>query len=93
MSGLCIPDEIQAIRSELYLARAVTPATLQRIENLLRTFPESPQLWILRGDAIRLGTDVASSRSDAEASYRHALALDPSNREALEALERLRELS
>lgn len=89
---LCVPDEIQAIRSEIFVARGASPAVLQRIEELIRRFPDSPQLWILRGDAIQRGDGSGAPLAEAGESYRRALALDPDNREAAEALRRLAEL-
>jgi predicted Zn-dependent protease len=88
-SSLCVPDEIQAIRSELFLKRAASPETLDRIDGLLRRFPESPQLWLLRGRALQLSDTGKLRRSDAIESYQRGLALDPSNQEASEELKRL----
>jgi predicted Zn-dependent protease len=91
--ALCVPDEIQAIRSELFLKRAASPETLHRIDGLLRRFPDSPQLWLLRGRAMQLCDAGELRRGDAIESYQRALALDPSNHEASEELNRLLQLS
>jgi predicted Zn-dependent protease len=92
MSERCAPDEIQAIRAEIYVARRASPGILRRIEELTRQFPESPQLWILRGDALRLGDGTGRPLAEAKRCYQRALALDPGNGEAAEALARFIDL-
>ena len=82
----CVPDEIAAVRAEIYVQNGASPQTLARIEGLLRRFPDSPDLWVLRGDAIQLGDGTGPSLSDARKAYEQALAIDPSHREAAKEL-------
>jgi predicted RNA polymerase sigma factor len=79
---LCVTDDISGLRAEVYVARQASEQTIARIDALLVRFPESPELWVMRGDALRL----LENEVDARTSYERALAVSPGNALALEAL-------
>ncbi|MGA7613830.1 MAG: tetratricopeptide repeat protein [Thermoanaerobaculia bacterium] len=74
----CVPDEISGIRAQLHLKRSADGETLAKIERLASEFPDSPDVWVLRGEAMELRGDVAEARR----SYERALALQPDHAEA-----------
>jgi hypothetical protein len=84
---LCVPDEIAAIRADIYVHGGASAGTLARIESLVHRFPDSPDLWVLRGDAIQLGDGTGPSLDEARKSYEHALAIDSGHREAASELQ------
>lgn len=90
--NLCVPDSITVIRTEMYLGRGASAQTLARIEALVQRFPESPDLWVLRGDAIQLSDGTGPTLAEARKSYQRALALDPSHREAAEEIREFDEM-
>jgi predicted Zn-dependent protease len=60
---------------------------LSQIQDLLSREKQSPYLWILRGDLIRLlNTENGPPLHEAAESYLNALALNPNDLEALESL-------
>jgi len=86
MADLCVTDEILEIRTAVHLGRAASRETLQRIDKLIERFPESPDLWVLRGDASLLGGRTAAVKAEARTCFERALALAPDHREAAASL-------
>lgn len=65
----------------------VPNAVIELVDQAVRDFPMSVQLWILRGDLIQLGPlNSPYNLNDALLSYRKALEIDPSNIEAHEQI-------
>ena len=71
----CVPDRISAVRADVRLRRRVTPETIEAIERLLDAFPESSELWSLRGEALQLLPEV--DEEEVRRSLERAAALDP----------------
>ncbi len=84
----CVPDEISAIRAQLRLKRMVTEETMAKIDGLSREFADSPDVQVLRGEALELRGDEGDL-DGARDAYRRALALQPDH---FEAERRLRSL-
>jgi Tfp pilus assembly protein PilF len=64
-----------------------TPRTIAVCERAVAEFPSSAKLWLMRGDLIQLaGYEGAPVLSEAERSYRQAIAASPSDPEAYKAL-------
>jgi Tfp pilus assembly protein PilF len=82
-------DYIELIRSRWpsnYEAEP-TPGAIAICELAVAEFPSSAKLWLMRGDLIQLaGYEGAPPLSDAEQSYRQAIAVSPRCSEAYEAL-------
>ncbi len=75
------------IRRQITGLREVPAVLLEQLEVGLRRFPESVDLWLLRGHLIQLGADDPRwSLQDAELSYIKAADLSPSNPEPFEEL-------
>ena len=53
-TDLCTTDEILSLRAQILVARTADATTVQRVAALLERFPDSPELWELHGQAIRL---------------------------------------
>jgi Flp pilus assembly protein TadD len=83
MSASCVSDRISEARARLRVEGA-SGETMATIDSLLRQAPASPELWILRAEALAARGDEAEAR----ASLERALALDPSG----EAARRIGEL-
>lgn len=80
---------LRAIREEVAAHEKATPAALRMIEEGIRLFPDSPRVWILRGDLIQLSDDLGTySLDDVVSSYLIALRHAPENVEAFESLGR-----
>ena len=63
------------------------PKTIAVCERAVTEFPGSGKLWLMRGDLIQLaGYEGAPPLSEAEHSYRRAIAASPSCADAYEAL-------
>lgn len=78
---------IDAIGAEVAAHEKATPRALGLVEKGLKLFPQSPRLWMVRGDLIQISDDDERySLEDALESYRTALRLDPNNAEAYESL-------
>jgi Tfp pilus assembly protein PilF len=64
-----------------------TPETIAVCERAVAQFPHSAKLWLMRGDLIQLsGYEGAPALSEAERSYRQAIAASPSCAEVYEEL-------
>jgi len=51
---------------------------LDLADEAVQAFPESPKLWVMRGNLIELGTgETAHTLDDALASYERAVLIDP----------------
>jgi tetratricopeptide (TPR) repeat protein len=62
-------------------------ATIALADEAVRTFPQSPRLWCIRGDVIQLGPESCPhSLDDARACYQRATEIDPKFVEAWESL-------
>ena len=62
-------------------------ATIALADEAVRVFPQSPQLWCIRGDLIQLGPESCPHSLDvARASYQRATEINPQFVEAWESL-------
>lgn len=86
-SAACIPDRVAAVRARLGLEGNATTETIREIDAMIREHPDSPDLWLLRGEAIELCSEAEAE--EARRSYEHALALDPSHAGAEARLRKL----
>lgn len=80
---LCTTDDIASLRAEVLVARRATEETMRRLDALLARFPDAADLWVLRGKALLLN-DPASV--EARRNFEHALALNPTNQDAADAI-------
>jgi Flp pilus assembly protein TadD len=82
------PEEIAAeIGERIAETEKVTAEDLEAAERALETYPDSVELWCLRGDLIQLSDeDNSYELKDAEASYIKAKELDPEDPEPYESL-------
>ncbi len=62
--------------AEVHLLRRDLVQAIERYDTLVREFPDSPKHWNERGVCLH----QSGRREDAQASYEHALALDPAYR-------------
>lgn len=76
-----------AILDEVVREQRATEASLALIDEALRRFPRSAQLWCLHGDLLQLCLDdPRKSPEDAGDSYLKAAELEPKNPEPYESL-------
>ena len=79
-------ETTKSIRAEIRRCEGVTPVVLRRIEDALAAEPNSPELWVLRGDALQLAEGGTTSLEDARRSYLRAAQIDPSYADAYDSL-------
>jgi Flp pilus assembly protein TadD len=82
-----LDEFIFSILQSLEIYGSALAEDLGLIEAALTKYPNSAELWILRGDLIQLSDhDGVYSLKDAEASYLKAIDLEPANPEGFQSL-------
>jgi len=80
-------EYLATIRDAIPNYREIPPSLMDTVEQAVRDFPNSSELWCLRGDMIQLSADDCPHElKDALASYTRALEADSKCAEAYESI-------
>jgi len=79
-------EYIKSIRFEFAADEKAAGKLLERVDEGLRLFPESAELWCLRGHLIQLSEREEYYHQDALESYKKAVGLDPQCLDAYEEI-------